>query len=182
MAFRVRPTVAADADWVEAFVRERWGAAQVVVSGRTWRPRELSGFVAEDGGGGGEGAAGLATYVVEAGACHLVTLDATTPRRGIGSALLAAVERRAREEGCVRVWLVTTNDNVDALRFYQRRGYVLAALRRNELERARAIKPEIAQVGLYGIPLRDELECEKSLGNNAGGRPGDSSPGTGGRA
>jgi ribosomal protein S18 acetylase RimI-like enzyme len=57
---------------------------------------------------------------------------------------------------------VTTNDNVDALRFYQRRGFRLAALRAGAVEDARArLKPEIPWTGADGIELRDELELEK---------------------
>ena len=62
--------------------------------------------------------------------------------------------------GCRRVWLVTSNDNLPALRFYQRRGYELVAVHRRSLEEARRLKPEIPSTGLYGIPLRDEIELE----------------------
>jgi ribosomal protein S18 acetylase RimI-like enzyme len=77
--------------------------------------------------------------------------------------LLAAIEAVAREHGCVRLWLVTTNDNLGALRFYQRRGFRLTALRPDALGAARRLKPEIPLVGDFGIPLRDELELEKPL-------------------
>jgi ribosomal protein S18 acetylase RimI-like enzyme len=82
---------------------------------------------------------------------------------GVGTALLQLVEQAA-QQGCGRLWLVTTNDNVDALRFYQRRGFRLAALRRGAVDDGRArLKPEIPTVGDYGIPLRDELELDKPL-------------------
>ena len=69
----------------------------------------------------------------------------------------------AREAGCTRLWLTTTNDNLDALRFYQRRGFVLAALYPDALIGSRPLKPEIPLIGAYGIPLRDELELEMEL-------------------
>ncbi len=64
--------------------------------------------------------------------------------------------------GCdsIEVWLITTDANLHALRFYQRRGLVLAALHRNAVEAARRIKPEIPLIGNDGIPIRDELELE----------------------
>jgi ribosomal protein S18 acetylase RimI-like enzyme len=84
--------------------------------------------------------------------------------RGVGSALLQLVDQVATEQGCRRLWLITTNDNVDALRFYQRRGFRLAALHRGAVDDCRArLKPEIPTVGDYGIPLRDELELDKQL-------------------
>ncbi|MEW5718069.1 MAG: GNAT family N-acetyltransferase, partial [Chloroflexota bacterium] len=82
---------------------------------------------------------------------------------GIGSALIDAVKLRARQAGCKRLWLITTNDNLTALRFYQKRGFTLAALHRNALEESRKIKPEIPLVGEHGIPLRDEIELEMML-------------------
>jgi hypothetical protein len=56
--------------------------------------------------------------------------------------------------------LITTNDNVAALRFYQKRGFTLAALHKNALEQSRRLKPQIPLLGLDGIPLRDEIELE----------------------
>jgi ribosomal protein S18 acetylase RimI-like enzyme len=82
---------------------------------------------------------------------------------GIGTALIDAVRDVAERAGCTRLWLVTTNDNLDALRFYQRRGFVLAALHRDAIEAARTLKPGIPAVGEYGIPIRDEIEMEMAL-------------------
>jgi hypothetical protein len=69
----------------------------------------------------------------------------------------------ARAAGRTRVWLITTNDNLDALRFYQRRGFTLAALHRGAVARSRRLKPTIPEVGAHGIPIRDELELERRL-------------------
>jgi ribosomal protein S18 acetylase RimI-like enzyme len=33
------------------------------------------------------------------------------------------VERRLREKGCLRVYLLVTNENTAAMRFYQNRGW-----------------------------------------------------------
>ncbi len=72
------------------------------------------------------------------------------------------MERLAARHGCARLWLITTNDNVDALRFYQRRGFELAALHRRAVDESRSrLKPEIPVAGAYGIPIRDEIELEK---------------------
>ena len=77
--------------------------------------------------------------------------------------LIAEVKRVATQAGCTRLWLITTNDNVDALRL-QRRGCRLAALHRGAVDDSRArLKPEIPEIGGYQIPLRDELELEQEL-------------------
>jgi GNAT superfamily N-acetyltransferase len=90
--------------------------------------------------------------------CEILTLHADEQWRGAGTALIEA----AGQQGCTRLWVITTNDNVDALRFYQRRGFCLAAVHRGAVDRSRALlKPEIPVAGAYGIPLRDEIELEK---------------------
>jgi GNAT superfamily N-acetyltransferase len=107
---------------------------------------------------------GVATYVVEGEACELLTLHATTRLSGVGSALLAAVQQIAADRGCLRLWVVTTNDNVEALRFYQRRGFHLTQVRPGAVDRSRELlKAEIPSAGEHGIPLRDELELELTL-------------------
>lgn len=81
----------------------------------------------------------------------------------MGTALIEAVKSVARERGCKPVWLITTNDNLDARRFYQRRGFQLVGVARNALEESRKIKPQISATGFYGIPIRDEIELESML-------------------
>jgi ribosomal protein S18 acetylase RimI-like enzyme len=104
------------------------------------------------------------TYIVAGDDCEVLTLHAAERQRGTGTALIDAIVRLARERGCHRLWLLTTNDNVDALRFYQRRGFRLAELHAGGVDGARArLKPEIPETGEHGIPLRDELVLEKPL-------------------
>ena len=108
--------------------------------------------------------AGVVTYLIEGDRCGVVSLDAVTEGAGVGTALLEAACDAARRAGCRHIELVTTNDNVHALGFYQRRGFVLAELRPGAVDHARAtLKPEIPQVGRHGIPIRDELLLTRSL-------------------
>jgi len=155
---RVRPLGEADREWATGKLRELWGEG-VVSRGRLLDATVLPGFVAE---GDGE-PAGLLTYRIDGGDCEVVTINAFPRGAGVGTALMEAVAAAARDAGCRRVWLITTNDNLRALRFYQRRGFRLAALHRDALDRSRELKPSIPEVGLDGIPLRDELELELTL-------------------
>jgi len=155
---RVRPLGAADREWATRRLRDLWGEG-VVSRGRLLDATALPGFVAE---GDGE-PAGLLTYRIDGGDCEVVTINAFLRGAGAGTALMEAVAAAARDAGCRRVWLITTNDNLRALRFYQRRGFRLAALHRDALARSRELKPSIPEVGLDGIPLRDELELELTL-------------------
>jgi ribosomal protein S18 acetylase RimI-like enzyme len=85
-------------------------------------------------------------------------------RRGVGGALLAAAETALAADGVRRAWLVTTNDNVGALAFYQQRRWRLAELRVGAVDSARAtLKPAISPLAENGIPIRDELVLRKDL-------------------
>lgn len=149
----------ADRDWVKAFVTEHWGADLVASQGVGHVPSALPGFIARVGGA----PVGLLTYDPGAEAWEIVSVNNASGTPGVGSALLAAVEDAARAEGCRRLWLITTNDNIRALAFYQKRGYVLSALHCDSLAPARALKPWIPASAENGIPIRDEIELEKRL-------------------
>jgi GNAT superfamily N-acetyltransferase len=152
----------ADQDQVSRFIRERWGANVVVAHGTLYNPADFPGFVAFQGGAENHWL-GLITYQIQNDQCEIITIDSLFPTTGIGTVLLAAVKQAAIEAGCKRLWLITTNDNLDALRFYQKRGFVLVAVHRHAVNRSRKLKPEIPEIGAYGIPLRDEIELEMAL-------------------
>ncbi|HEX5041049.1 MAG TPA: GNAT family N-acetyltransferase [Candidatus Limnocylindria bacterium] len=139
-----------------------WHADFVVAHDEPMRPADLPGFVALDD----DVIVGHAAYRISDDGCELVAIAAEPPRKGTGSALLERVVGEARAAGCERVWLTTTNDNVDALRFYQRRGFRLVTLRVGSVVEARKRwKPDLPATGSYGIPMRDELDLELSLGS-----------------
>jgi len=145
--------------WARRLVEARWGSAVVVAHGILYRPAELDGYLAMLEGK----PLGLLTYQIAGQSCQIVSLDSLRERVGIGSALIAAVQEKASSEGCTRLWLVTTNDNLPALDFYQKRGFRIAAVRPGEVERSRQLKPEIPSFGFQGIPIRDEIELELEL-------------------
>ena len=157
--FSIRPTKSTDRGWVEQFITEHWGCNYVVVHGATYYPHDLPGFAAAKE----ESSVGLITYRIADGSCEIVTLDSTRPGLGIGTALIAAVKSKAEQSGCSRLWLVTTNDSLDALGFYQKRGFFLAKLHRDAVTEARKLKPSIPLYGIESIPLRDEIELEMIL-------------------
>jgi ribosomal protein S18 acetylase RimI-like enzyme len=145
--------------WLEQQLIESWGSTIIVTRGQVRDASRLSALVAVKD----DELVGLATFVLENGECELVTLHALRQREGIGSALLARVAEEAAERGCRRVWLITTNDNINAIRFYQCRGMRLIAVHRGAVDDARRIKPTISAIGEHGIPIHDELEFELLL-------------------
>jgi GNAT superfamily N-acetyltransferase len=155
---RVRALRDDERAWARSVLEDSWGEI-VIGGGREHRPAVLPALVAEDGGE----RAGLATYLIEGDDCEVVTLDALTVGGGIGGALVEALADTARAAGCTRLHLTTTNDNLPALRLYQRHGFVLAGVHLDEIEVTRRRKPEIPATGHAGIPIRDELELERPL-------------------
>ena len=131
----------------------------MVVHDTVYRPADLPAFVAVDG----PDLVGLVTYEPGTESWHVLSLDSLVSGRGIGSALLDRVEAAARAAGCPCITLVTTNDNVDAIRFYQRRGYRIASIDPGAVDRARRTKPSIALIGFHGILIRDEITLVKNL-------------------
>ena len=160
MQFSIRAITDSDRQWVRTFIQGQWCADYVVAHGITYYPHTLRGFVAENRRGE---PVGLATYVIENSECELVTLNSVREGEGIGSALVRATVEEGIRSQCSRLWCVTTNDNMPALTFYQKRGFHIVAVYPGAVERARAIKPSIPLFGIESIPIRDELELEMRL-------------------
>jgi ribosomal protein S18 acetylase RimI-like enzyme len=160
MSFTVRSLTDDDRPWLTGFMTERWGVPLAAGGGRLHRLDDLPGFAAVSADGA---VAGVVTYLIEADTCEVVSIDSVVQGEGVGTALLEAACQAAAAAGCRRVRLITTNDNVDALRFYQRRGFALTELRRGAVEESRRMKPQIPKVGAYGIPIRDELVLVREL-------------------
>jgi len=159
----VRAVEAGERAWLADTLAARWGEP-LLGRGRVWRVGELDALVAVGGGGccGGE-RLGIATFAVEGDDAELVTLDALVPGRGAGRALIDAVVEAARDAGARRLRVMTTNDNVRALRLYQRAGFRLEALRPGAVDAARERKPSIPFTSDDGIPIRDELDLVRDL-------------------
>lgn len=160
--YYIRPTEPEDAEWIERFTIQHSHAPFVVAHGELFYPHELHGFVAESR----DDCLGLITYRLDGSECEIITLDSNVENQGVGTALLERVVSEALTFGCVRVWLMTTNDNLRALGFYQKRGFTLVAIHRNAVDLSREIKPQIPLVGDSGIAIRDEIELEMYLGED----------------
>ena len=157
---KVRPREPADQAAVRTFLA-RHHSARVARRGELLDPLDCPALVAEADDGR---LLGMLTYIPQPGweQCEVLTLHSAEQWHGAGTALIEAVEQLAARHGCARLWLITTNDNVDALRFYQRRGFRLSAVHRGAVDESRSrLKPEIPATGAHGIPLRDEIELEK---------------------
>ena len=95
-----------------------------------------------------------------------MTIDALRPRLGVGRFLLSHMESIAAANGWRRLWLITTNDNLPAQKFYEQCGWTCVAVHEDALNRSRALKPEIPLTGIGGVPIKDEWEYEKKLNDS----------------
>ena len=148
-----------DINWLRQVIEKEWASNKVVSRGKVYLIDQLPGFIAIQK----DKRVGLLTYKINNKECEVITLNSFIENQGIGSDLLDKIESFSSSIGCKRIWLITTNDNLNAIRFYQKNGYKLSAFYRNAVEKARQLKPEIPSIGLNGIPIRDEIELEKIL-------------------
>ena len=159
----VRRAAEADRGTVADILVRSWGSTTVVGHGTVHDASALPALLAEQDGR----AVGLLTHTVTGQgadrALEVVTLDTMVRYGGVGTALLTAAVDVAREAGAHRLWLITTNDNLDALRFYQRRGLRIVGVSPGAVDAARALKPSIPLTGDHGIELHDELILELRL-------------------
>jgi len=159
--FTIRPLVPADRNWVAHFLDEHWHSTKIVSRGVAYYAHLLPGFVAEMTNAPEDAPpAGLLTYHIDGKNCQVITLNSLQQGIGVGAKLLEMVKQVALDMGCKRLWLITTNDNLEALRFYQKRGFHLVAVYPNALAESRKLKPQIPIMGIDDIPLRDEIELE----------------------
>ena len=152
----IKPILPTDRAWIEEFYSQRWGSNRVVTRGRLHHVLELPGFIAWIG----DTRMGLLTYHLGNREIEIVTVDSLESGQGIGKTLISEARKFAHDAGCRRMWLITTNDNTPALRFYQKNGFHLVKVHKDAIKLSRALKPEIPRVVLDGIPIRDEIELE----------------------
>jgi len=155
----VRLASPADRPAVDRILISSWGEPRAAGHGRLWDLTTLPTLVAERSGE----IVGVVTYEIIDGVLEVVSIDAQPPGQGTGTALLNASAEVGVAEGCTRLWLTTTNDNVDALRFYQRRGLRIIGMKLDGVAESRALKSAIPMTGAYGIPLRDEIYLGRDL-------------------
>ncbi|MEP6895518.1 MAG: GNAT family N-acetyltransferase [Chloroflexota bacterium] len=138
---------------------DHWGSEEMITRGNVYRPEQLDGFVVEENAEW----IGLITFIIKDHEMEVTSLDSLHESQGLGSVLIDKVIEEARARKCRRMFLITTNDNLRALGFYQRRGFELVKIYRGAINESRKIKPGISLIGYNNIPLRDEIELEMIL-------------------
>jgi GNAT superfamily N-acetyltransferase len=159
MTFDLKRLTQRDLPRLRQFLKENWGDEFVIAHGVIYHPDTLDRFVALDN----DEWIGEITYHFSGDECEIVSLDSLHEGQGVGTMLVNRALEEARAKGCQRIFLITTNDNLNALGFYQKRGFEMVTVHRGAVNEARKVKPSIPLFGYKGIPLRDEIELEMLL-------------------
>jgi len=155
----IRPKTAADEAWAVGFLKCQFNGTYLP---EFFSEKSLSNFLALVAEIDGE-PVGLLTYHIQSDACHIVSLNVSRKRIGVGESLLNRLEAEALAHACKKLICTISNDNLNALRFLQKRDFHLVAIRADAIEERRRQNPTIQLKGEYGIPLRDELVLERDL-------------------
>ncbi|QQG44597.1 MAG: GNAT family N-acetyltransferase [Candidatus Roizmanbacteria bacterium] len=159
MEMQVRSKTEKDTEWIKKLFINEWGSEVVLSNNKIYKPEEVLGIIVEHD----NKKVGLLTFIIDAEKIEIITLNSLEKNRGIGTLLIDELKKIAQEERCKRIILETTNENISALSFYQKRGFQIIAVYPNAINEARKTKPEIPLVGENGIPIRDALELELKL-------------------
>ena len=135
---------------------KKWGGEFMVSRGQIHNFNDLDGFVAIEN----DKIAGVLTFKKSNNEIEMISLDSLKENAGIGTALLNTIIDFAKYNSIKRLWLITTNDNLNALRFYQKRNWTITAIHKDAILASRKIKSTIPLTGYYDIPLRHEIELE----------------------
>jgi RimJ/RimL family protein N-acetyltransferase len=147
---------------ISEFLVEHWGSTKIVSKGKITDAIKLPRIVAR---ASDERLVGLLTYQIdrENRSCELVSINSEVEGHGVATKMLGMMENEAKDKGCNRIWLITTNDNPEAAAFYVKRGYRLIRVYLDALKISRELKPQIPRVGKHRISLDDEWEFEKQI-------------------
>lgn len=132
---------------------DNWGGEPLIVHGQKKFVSPLEGFMACRE----EKILGFILFERHEKDWEIIVFEVLSKFAGIGTKLLNTLIEYATERQCPELLVMTTNDNLDALRFYQKRGFIITGFHLDIVKKARIMKPSIGELGDYDIPIRDEI-------------------------
>lgn len=156
---KIREKINNDADTIKKIMEEGWGGEMLFIRGKEYYPAKMDGFVAIEN----NKIVGYLIYERQGDKYEIIVFEALQKFKGIGTLLLNAFKQFVKKNNSSKIVVMTTNDDLDALRFYQRRGFVICGIDINAMEKSRKIKPSIPMTGDYNMPLRDEIYLEMKI-------------------
>lgn len=156
MTLKIRSATLNDSSWLNDLMEKSWGGLPLVIRGKKYYPILLEGIIAENE----KDIAGFLFYEIQDEDCEIIVFEVFDKFKGTGTIILNKLKEVAISKHCKRIYLMTTNDNLDALRFYQKRGFTICEIHLDSVKFSRKIKPTIGMFGDHGIPVRDEIDLE----------------------
>lgn len=141
-------------------VDELWGDTKMVLRGQLIDVNDADGAVVVY-----DSAAivGLLSYIILEGKFEILTFNSLVEHKGVGRMLMDVALQIAKEHHYKEVWVLTTNDNTRALKFYQRYGFSLVQVNFGALDVSRKLKPQIPLYGADNIRLEHEFILKMDL-------------------
>ena len=141
---------------IDLYIEREWSGPLIVTLGHLYDSRRLPGYAAYIG----DQLAGAILYRPQEDQIEIAVLFSLIENHGVGTALIKKIINHAAASGCSRIWLVTSNDNTHAIRFYQKFGFSLKEVHINSFDMIRRLKPGLPEHGIDNIPLNHEFEFE----------------------
>ena len=107
---------------IDEFIINHWFTTKMIVRGKEIDMTDTDGFYVIER----DEIVALITYIIYDESMEIMSLDSLNENKGIGTLLLEQVIEEAKKIGCKKIVLITTNDNIRGLEFYQRRGFVFS--------------------------------------------------------
>jgi N-acetylglutamate synthase-like GNAT family acetyltransferase len=159
MNYRIRKTTNDDINKLEEIVKNSWGSSIIVTKRKQHHVKDLLGYVVEEK----DKIIAYGLYEIRKRQCEIIVLEAIDRGKGYGRIILDKIVDHAKKDNCKKIWLITTNDNISALKYWQKAGFCISNIKPGEMVNYRTIKPEIPLIGEYGIKIMDEIEMEQVL-------------------
>lgn len=155
----IRQIEASDSKLIKDLMDTHWGGEPLIIRGKKYFPSFLDGLLVFRR----KKVIGFLIYEILENTMEIVVFEVFEKFKGIGSKLLEELKQIAIKKHCEKILVMTTNDNLDALRFYQKKGFCISKIHIDSIKESRKIKPAISDIGDYGIALRDEIDLEYFL-------------------
>jgi len=156
---KIRQKTSKDSSTIKKFMIENWGGRMLFIRGKEYYPENMEGFLAEEN----NKIIGFLIYENQGNKYEIIVFEVFEKFKGIGTLLLNALKKLVKDKNLTKLVVMTTNDDLDALRFYQRRGFKICGININAIEKSRKFKPSIPMTGDYNIPIRDEIYLEMEI-------------------
>lgn len=140
-------------DSIMAKIKTNWGSTSIVYSGMVYDLNTLKGIALKNN----DIIVSILFYQVINKELNIILLESFVKRKGFGRIILQKIKEISKGNKYKRIIVTTTNDNIDAIKFYQLNEFDIIEVKFNAVDLSRKIKPEIPSVGNYGIKIKHEL-------------------------